>query len=496
MKLLKLQILIALSTFSVAGLIALQLYWVNNTFQLREQNFATNVSKALHRVADIIELEEAKKIANGAANPASVRVSGRGKKNIVIKSRDKSSNYVANAKLDESRDSAFYSKLGDGGLDQSTILKQSGLLDDIMGGAVDVDIVAKTIAERIDTTRLDSLISSELENYGIKADFKFAIFDKMRSPEVISEENQEYIEQFVSDGYKCQLFPNDPYSDINYLRVWFPNQRGYLVRSMWTNLALSGVLLIVIMFLFSFSIGTIYRQKKLSDIKNDFINNMTHELKTPIATISLACEAMNDPDMQKSQRAMQTYIGMINEENKRLGVLVENVLRTAIFEQGEMQLRINKVNLHEVIDQVIRNIEIQVKKKKGQIIKHLDASNPIIEGDHLHITNVIYNLIDNGIKYSETEPTIEIFTRDELNGIAVDFKDNGIGISRENQRKIFDKLYRVPTGNVHNVKGFGLGLSYVKGVIEKHNGTVEVESEVKKGSTFTIHIPRKYEKES
>jgi two-component system phosphate regulon sensor histidine kinase PhoR len=318
----------------------------------------------------------------------------------------------------------------------------------------------------------------------------------MRSPQVISEDNKEYIEQFVNDGYKCQLFPSDPYSDINYLRVWFPNQRGYLVRSMWTNLALSGVLLIVIMFLFSFSIGTIYRQKKLSDIKNDFINNMTHELKTPIATISLACEAMNDPDMQKSQRAMQTYIGMINEENKRLGVLVENVLRTAIFEQGEMQLRINKVNLHEVIEQVIRNIEIQVKKKKGQIIKHLDASNPIIEGDHLHITNVIYNLIDNGIKYSETEPTIEIYTRDELSGIAIDFKDNGIGISRENQRKIFDKLYRVPTGNVHNVKGFGLGLSYVKGVIEKHNGTVEVESEVKKGSTFTIHIPRKYEKES
>jgi two-component system phosphate regulon sensor histidine kinase PhoR len=496
MRLLRLQILIALSTFSVAGLIVLQLYWVNNTFQLREQNFATNVSKALHRVADIIELEEAKEIANGAANPASVRVSGRGNKNIVIKSRDKSSNYVANASLDESRDSAFYNKLGDGGIDQSTILKQSGLLDDIMGGMMDVDIVARSIAERVDTTRLDSLISSELENYGIKAGFEFAIFDKMRSPQVISEDNKEYVEQFVNDGYKCQLFPSDPYSDINYLRVWFPNQRGYLVRSMWTNLALSGVLLIVIMFLFSFSIGTIYRQKKLSDIKNDFINNMTHELKTPIATISLACEAMNDPDMQKSQRAMQTYIGMINEENKRLGVLVENVLRTAIFEQGEMQLRINKVNLHEVIEQVIRNIEIQVKKKKGQIIKHLDASNPIIEGDHLHITNVIYNLIDNGIKYSETEPTIEIYTRDELSGIAIDFKDNGIGISRENQRKIFDKLYRVPTGNVHNVKGFGLGLSYVKGVIEKHNGTVEVESEVKKGSTFTIHIPRKYEKES
>ncbi|MFO0359521.1 MAG: hypothetical protein ACK50N_03405, partial [Flavobacteriales bacterium] len=213
MKLLRLQILIALSTFSVAGLIVLQLYWVNNTFQLREQNFATNVSKALHRVADIIELEEAKEIADGAASPASVRVSGRGNKNIVIKSRDKSSNYVANASLDESRDSAFYNKLGDGGIDQSTILKQSGLLDDIMGGMMDVDIVARSIAERVDTTRLDSLISSELENYGIKAEFEFAIFDKMRSPQVISEDNKEYIEQFVNDGYKCQLFPSDPYSD-------------------------------------------------------------------------------------------------------------------------------------------------------------------------------------------------------------------------------------------------------------------------------------------
>jgi two-component system phosphate regulon sensor histidine kinase PhoR len=261
-------------------------------------------------------------------------------------------------------------------------------------------------------------------------------------------------------------------------------------------LATSGALLLVIMLLFSFSIRTIYRQKKLSEIKNDFINNMTHELKTPIATISLACEAMNDPDMQKSTRAMSTYIGMINEENKRLGVLVENVLRTAIFEQGEMQLRVNKVNIHTVIEQVIRNIEIQVKKKKGQIIQHLDASNPVIEGDNLHITNVIYNLIDNAIKYSEISPTVEIFTRDEMNGVAIAFRDNGIGITRENQRKIFDKLYRVPTGNVHNVKGFGLGLSYVKGVIEKHGGTVDVESEVKKGSTFTIHIPRTYEKES
>lgn len=487
-----LQILVVLSAFAVAGLIALQVYWVNNTFILREQDFGSNVSKAMGRVVDRLEKEENKKLA---ANRPSIKVSGAGSNNIILSYGKKDVNLVPEASLDESRDSAFYAQLGESGVNQSQILKQSGLLDDIMGGFMEVDIY-KSITERIDSTRLDSLIQVELENTGIKAKYEIAVFNKLRQPEIISKENEPYVEQFLSEGYKSQLFPNDPNSDVNFLRVWFPNQRGYLLRSMISMLAISGVLLLVIMLLFSYSIRTIYRQKKLSEIKNDFINNMTHELKTPIATISLACEAMNDPDMHASPKAMSTYLGMINEENKRLGVLVENVLRTAIFEQGEMQLRVNKVNIHNVIEQVIKNIEIQIKKKKGQIIQHLDAGNPIIEGDHLHITNVIYNLIDNAIKYSEISPTVDIYTRDEMDGIAIAFKDNGIGITRENQKKIFDKLYRVPTGNVHNVKGFGLGLSYVKGVIEKHGGFVEVASEVKKGSTFTIHIPRKYEKEN
>jgi two-component system phosphate regulon sensor histidine kinase PhoR len=364
-----------------------------------------------------------------------------------------------------------------------------------MDGLVELDIY-RTIEERVDSSKLDSLLRFEFEERGIKADYVYGIFNKLHQPELMQEGAELYQEYFFTEGYKTQLFPNDPITDPNYLRVWFPEQQKYLLRSMWSMLAISGVLLLVIMFLFSFSIGTIYRQKKLSDVKNDFINNMTHELKTPIATISLACEALNDPDMQTSPRALTTYVGMINEENKRLGVLVENVLRTAIFEQGEMQLRLQKINLHQVIEQVIRNIEIQVKKRNGGIITHLDASDPVVVGDILHITNVVYNLIDNAIKYSESNPTVEVFTRDEMDGVAVAFRDKGMGISRENQRRIFDKLYRVPTGNVHNVKGFGLGLSYVKGVLEKHGGSIDVESEMKKGSTFTIHIPRKHEKEN
>ena len=252
----------------------------------------------------------------------------------------------------------------------------------------------------------------------------------------------------------------------------------------------------ITLILFSFSINTIYRQKKLSEIKNDFINNMTHELKTPIATISLACEALSDPDMRTGEKAIANYVGMIRDENKRLGVLVENVLRTSIFEQGQMKLKVQQFDIHQVVLGVISNIEIQVKARSGQIVTRFYAKNSVVKGDQLHITNVVYNLIDNAVKYSDGSPLVEIETHDESGAIAISFKDHGIGISKENQRKVFDKLFRVPTGNIHNVKGFGLGLSYVKGVLEKHGGTVDVESEIRKGSTFTIHIPIEHEKEN
>lgn len=474
---------------------AIQIYWVNNTFLLREQDFAASVTKALMHVSEVIEKKENKQLEAERARKPSISISGSQDSSLVLSYGKRDVNIINGQQLEVSRDSVFYSQLGESGIDQSEILSQSGLLDDIMGGMLELDIY-RTIDERIDTVFLDSLIKSELENHGIKAKYFVGVFNKFNQPEILTPEAIPYAQSFVSEGYKALLFPNDPISDPNFLRIWFPNQNRYLLRSMGLMLATSIGLLLVIIFLFGFSIRTIWNQKKLSDIKNDFINNMTHELKTPIATISLACEALNDEDMRKSERALQTYVGMINEENKRLGVLVENVLRTAIFEQGDMQLRIQKVNMHSVIDQVIRNIEIQVKKKKGEIIREFNCTDPIVEADLLHITNVVYNLIDNAIKYSQISPRVEVITSDDGKKIAIAFRDNGIGISKENQRKIFDKLYRVPTGNVHNVKGFGLGLSYVKGVIDKHFGNVDVTSEPKKGSTFTVHIPRKHEKEN
>jgi two-component system phosphate regulon sensor histidine kinase PhoR len=322
------------------------------------------------------------------------------------------------------------------------------------------------------------------------------VFNKLQQPEIIGAKSKWNAEQIQREGYRIQLFPNDPIADPNYLCVYFPRERQYVLSTMGTMLTTSAILMLLLMVLFSFSFNTIYRQKKLSEIKNDFINNMTHELKTPIATISLACEALSDPDMRTGEKAISNYVGMIRDENKRLGVLVENVLRTSIFEQGQMKLKMLEFDVHDIILQVISNIGIQVKSRNGQIVTRFYAKKAVVKGDQLHITNVVYNLIDNAMKYTVGSPLIEVETRDESGFIAVSFRDNGIGISKENQRKIFDKLYRVPTGNIHNVKGFGLGLSYVKGVMEMHGGTVDVASELKKGSTFTIHIPIEHEKEN
>jgi len=489
------RLLMLVGIVAIIGLIAIQSYWVSNTYTLREQDFSEAVSKALSDVSVWLEEEEIKERHDQNFSYSSSF--WQAKKDSLHMQVERGSKAASSQSLPKGDNLENVNAVEGGGLEeQQEILSQSGILDDIMDGLYDLNI-CQAITERVDTLQLDSLIGIKLKEQGIKAEYVFGVYNRFRKPEIMLPKAEEFNVNILTQGYKIQLFAtNDLTSDVNYLRVYFPHQRGYLIKSMWVMLATSAVLLIIIMVLFSYAINTIYRQKKLSNIKNDFINNMTHELKTPISTISLACEALHDPDMRKSDSAMNSYLGMIRDENKRLGVLVESVLRTSVFEQGEMKLQVQPVNIHNVIEQVISNIDIQIKKKKGDIATHLDASEPVVQGDLLHITNVVYNLIDNAIKYSETEPHIDIYTRDEMAGIAIAFKDNGIGISKENQRKVFDKLYRVPTGNIHNVRGFGLGLSYVHGIVTKHGGTVEVESELKKGSIFTIHLPYKYEKEN
>ena len=300
------------------------------------------------------------------------------------------------------------------------------------------------------------------------------------------EESQKEI---LTSPYKINLSPENVFITPKYLAIHFPFEKNYILQTMWLMLTGSAILVLILIFSFYYTVSTILKQKKLSDIKNDFINNMTHELKTPISTVSLASEMLEDSSIEKSKDRSAHYIRIIKEENQRLGLLVENILQTAVLDKGEFRLRMQEVDVHEIIDRAISNIRLQVEKREGEIHLEKNATHNILNADRVHLTNIIYNLVDNALKYSEGKPIIKISTLNLNGGIQISVSDKGLGISRENQKKIFDTFYRVPTGNIHNVKGFGLGLSYVKAAVEKHKGTVSVVSEVGKGSTFQLYLP-------
>jgi signal transduction histidine kinase len=234
---------------------------------------------------------------------------------------------------------------------------------------------------------------------------------------------------------------------------------------------------------------TDFRQKKLSEMKNHFINNMTHEFKTPISTISLACEALRDKDIVKSGAVYDSYISMIDEENSRLSSMAEKILQSARLEKDKIALNKEQVDVHEIISEIMKNIQLQVENKGGKIVTQLNAEKHIFQADKVHFTNVLFNLLDNAGKYTPKNPEIVIKTENSYSGIIITIKDNGIGISKSNQKKVFEKLYRVPTGNIHNVKGFGLGLSYVKTIVEAHGGKITLDSELNKGTKVIITLP-------
>ncbi len=344
------------------------------------------------------------------------------------------------------------------------------------------------IENRITRGQLDTLLHKTLNDKGIKTGYEFGVFSEGRNIMVI-EKNPGFNKELMEKGMFFQLFPGNNYSAPDYLLIWFPEQTRYLLVQMSGMLIISGSLMLIIIIAFVVVMIAIIRQKKLTEMKNDFINNMTHEFKTPISTVSLACEVLNDPEVSKTDELVYSYIDIISQENKRLGVLAEKILQTAILEKGQLILRKENIDLHSVISDVIRKIAIQVEIRDGNITTEFRATKPEILADKVHITNVINNLLDNANKYTPKKPAIVVATEDQGNGLLISITDNGTGISKNNQKKIFDKLYRVPTGDVHNVKGFGLGLSYVKFIAEKHGGQVSVESEPGKGSTFRVWLP-------
>ncbi|HLN52302.1 MAG TPA: HAMP domain-containing sensor histidine kinase [Lentimicrobium sp.] len=508
-----------LVSVAIVILIAIQTYWIKSAVELREANFRRSVSEAVGDVMSQIEKEEvSRQIRKNMEYNSLLRaidsldyliyletgstehmnsgnynyqrkqewseVMENNEWKMVKKSDSASLNYPGKDTLKDKDSSA---SLGD----RATQLnrKKAFLLNQVFDEMFN-NPFSPYIENWLTAGKVDTLLNNALDNKGISAKYQFGIYSKQRNL-VVLEKDPAFREQLVKEGLYYRLFPANNYAPSDYLVLFFPNQTRYLLVQMSGMLTISGALMLVIILSFMFVIITIFRQKKLSQMKNDFINNMTHEFKTPISTVSLACEVLNDPSVPKDDDFVKSYINIIGEENKRLGVMAEKILQTAILEKGQLNLRKEKIDIHNIIEDVAHKIAIQVEIRDGSIQTDLKATEPIIIADKVHITNVINNLLDNANKYSPRKPIINITTQDQNDGILISITDNGIGINKANLKKIFEKLYRVPTGDVHDVKGFGLGLSYVKFIVEKHGGKVTVESEPGKGSTFRVWLPYK-----
>jgi len=505
---------------ALIGLVFVQVYWIQSAIEQRKSHFNDNVRKSMveivHNVAryealtrmqrnakskELLHqlLERGEKIVNdeiGNLNSLDTIISTiHDNINIqVVEGNEIGEESVTNRKIISQKygdDAEFTIEITDTTphhfheIHKELWNQKADIVEELMSDIFSFDMFEST-SDRIAKKDLDSIINAVLTRNGITTKYQMGVFDVLNNS--IYDIDGES-KSLVNSQFKISLFPNDFFGSPVYLSLFFPNENAYILKSMWGMLAISVIFVLIIIYAFYYSISTIFRQKKLSIIKNDFINNMTHELKTPISTISLACEALSDNEIANSKETQDRFVNMINEENKRLGVLVENVLQSAVIEKGELKLQMEQFDLHDVIDKAVKNVKIQVEKKGGEIEINKTANFSIVNADKVHITNVIYNLLDNANKYTSSCPKIEIKTESVVGGIVVKISDNGIGISKENQKKIFEKLYRVPTGNVHDVKGFGLGLSYVKAIVEKHNGVINVESTLGKGSTFILNIP-------
>ena len=356
------------------------------------------------------------------------------------------------------------------------------VLTDVIHGSRD-------IYERLDRQTLDTLLKKELKSKGITIPYQYGV--KNSSNMIFSSFAVNYTPELLRKAYKVLLFPNDIQPQNHFLYVYFPDTQSYILRNLWSVFFSSILLILTVGGVFYGSLHTMLKQKKLADIKNDFINNMTHEFKTPISTISLAVEVMKDSDVKKDDIKMNRYLNIIQDENRRLGTQVEKVLQMALLDKGEVKLRLDKVDVHETIEQVLTNLSVQIEQKGGVVNLELNAENPEIEADEVHLTNIIYNLLDNANKYSPESPEITICTENIDNLLKISVIDKGIGMTKEQVFRIFERFYRVPTGNLHDVKGFGLGLSYVKKMIESHNGQVFVESKLGEGSKFEILFTQK-----
>jgi two-component system phosphate regulon sensor histidine kinase PhoR len=496
-------LVIGLMLLAMLGLIGIQYHFFKNTVMLKEAQFRYAANTALVQVDQELQRREARdRLLRDKENSKSmerldsiqrVLTSGWDKehgfymKDTIIRTEDgeiKLSYSTYREYSDQHQLAAdLRQEVGFDMPDQGMWMKE------MMNDMFSMEFLLP-LQERINHEGLQEILTEVMEDHGIETSVRSAVFDGYGRPLIHDAGNDmEELIDLSRSNYRVRLFPNEILTEPYFLHVDFPEEQSYVKASLMPLILTSGGFIFLIMAAFAFTVAIIFRQKRISEIKNDFINNMTHELKTPVSTISLACEALSDPDMQRSGMDMDRYVGMIREENKRLGSLVENVLRSAAVDKGTLELNKSEEDMHSLIQDTLDRFDLRFRESQAETSTDLHAAHTMALVDVAHMRNVISNLIDNALKYCEGTPYIHIETLNERNRFILKVTDKGVGIKKEDQKRVFDTLYRVPKGNTHDVKGFGLGLSYVKSIVEKQGGIVSVESEWMKGSTFKIDLP-------
>ena len=502
-------LIIALLVLSLVSILFVQFNWISDLNRLNEDRFKQDIQHVLYMINERLEeneiinltkdnLEATLKIRrsndkggieliestfNKETIDSSKFISSKNSFQFDIESGNKddsdiNSNINASIQIEDmddlTLDSAVQSQI-------NKILDRSEMIQIILNKLLTND---RTIKSDFDVNFLNKMIMVNLSQMNLKLDYEFLIFNNEENRIELSSSNNPNI---LKSEFKINLFQNDLMDSNLDLYLFFPNQRQYIQESNFLNMIFSGIFLLVIGLCFYYVILKVFELKKLSEIKNEFIDNMTHELKTPISTISLACEALLDEEI-KNKGSDKNYIKIINDENKRLSGQVEKVLSIAKTEKKDYEIDFNELDLHKIINDSIEINRFKVEKREGKIHLKLDAKNSKVSGNYDHLLNVFNNLIENANKYSLDIPNIKITSENKKDSLEVLISDKGIGIRKSNLDKIFDKFYREPQGNIHNVKGFGLGLSYVRNILMKHKASIKVESKLNKGTKFKIRF--------
>lgn len=502
--------LIALMAIVLSGLILVQTTMIKSASDIREEQFNQSVQNALDLVAIQVELDEQRMAREYARRGIIPGAEESGREFGDVFPRNNPSQGLLSFQLSYSQNSIYGTLQEKNELGASDTVENQGVsgmlrfmeesleqqrrmkqwLRNSNWQNYEIVLEDRPIVERVDSAKLSFFLNHAFDQAEIDLDYKYAIKNSNLGRETILFGDKDY-KPGKRKEFPQLLFQNDySGSKPNYLNVYFPQRRAYLVRQTGLTIIPTIVLTGLLIGIFAYALMVIFRQKKLSNIKNDFINNMTHELKTPISTISLASQMLQDGSISNTPSIIEHVSKVISQESKRLSFQVEKVLQMAVFNEGRLKLKLREFDAIKMIETVTANFELRVKNKNGTLTTEIKAENGMIKGDEVHITNVVFNLLDNAMKYSKENPAIKVTTETRKNQLLISVEDNGIGIAKEHQAQIFDRFYRVPTGNVHDVKGFGLGLSYVKKIVDLHDGSIKVESAAGKGTKFKIYFPQ------